>query len=320
MPDTKQGKGMAKTITGERLPQQDPIYLSDKLALDDAEELANVKNSIKEALQKLNPKWSKTKIEQETKNAMNGIVKEAIRDMKYEILALKKLYKNTHGSNWRKKEWDFSKPLSELDSAAVKLEYIEVAKNATIPLMSNRVVELHLGRRYMDPYFANSADDSGETSITKKRNGEIPKEIMHLKKLRVLNMSFNFLVGGIPEEIGDLTELQTLRLEFNHLHGNLPSELGKLKKLTEVALDHNRLEGNIDVFAGMSKLKKLNIHENKFWGNVPEQLANLSSLNRFWFYRNFLIVQKNSKIEKRVDGTKWKAKEEGEGNYKVVSA
>lgn len=77
-----------------------------------------------------------------------------------------------------------------------------------------------------------------ELNISHNRlTGALPAEIRQLKKLKILDMSYNDMTG-IPAEIGQLNDLEILNLSHNQFTG-LPYELGNLKNLKILDLSGN---------------------------------------------------------------------------------
>src|SRR5260370_31288211 len=99
-----------------------------------------------------------------------------------------------------------------------------------------------------------------------------------MKALTYLVLS-NTNLNAIPEEFGDLTQMQELYLGANQLT-QLPAGLSKLTNLTILALNNNRLSGNLSgaTFAGMTKLKYLNVSTNQLDGALPPELFALPVL------------------------------------------
>ncbi|MED6156154.1 hypothetical protein PIB30_011884 [Stylosanthes scabra] len=75
--------------------------------------------------------------------------------------------------------------------------------------------------------------------------GPIPKELMDLKALYLLNLSHNALSGQIPSSIGNLSQLESLDLSKNSLEGEIPTELANLNFLSVLNLSFNHLTGRI---------------------------------------------------------------------------
>ncbi|PIN02912.1 Leucine-rich repeat protein [Handroanthus impetiginosus] len=142
-------------------------------------------------------------------------------------------------------------------------------------------------------------------------HGEIPSWIAKLRKLIVLNLSYNKISGPIPTWLGDMPSLFVLNLTQNFLFGNLPREIGHLQgliadnasldlsslalpflfntlqynRLFNVArglkLGNNNLSGNIPEELGSLKLLQLlDLNNNKFNGHIPDKLSRLVNLER----------------------------------------
>ena len=103
--------------------------------------------------------------------------------------------------------------------------------------------------------------------------GRIPSEITGLEKLDVLGMEYNMLIGPIPSGFAD--GLYRVRLSGNNLSGPMP--IFPPSVLT-IELDDNRLSGPIDnAVANLPRLKKLNVHGNRFTGGIPASLGTVST-------------------------------------------
>ncbi|KAL4645133.1 hypothetical protein ACB092_02G214100 [Castanea dentata] len=74
---------------------------------------------------------------------------------------------------------------------------------------------------------------------------EIPKEVMSLVGLRILNLSRNHLVGPIPPNIGGMGNLESLDLSRNHLSCTMPPSMVDLNFLGTLDVSHNNLSGKI---------------------------------------------------------------------------
>ncbi|XP_059277839.1 receptor-like protein 9DC3 [Lycium ferocissimum] len=75
--------------------------------------------------------------------------------------------------------------------------------------------------------------------------GVIPKALMDLGSLWLLNLSHNNFRGYIPMELGQLNMLEVLDLSWNLLIGNIPQELTRLTFLEKLNLSQNLLVGPI---------------------------------------------------------------------------
>ena len=109
--------------------------------------------------------------------------------------------------------------------------------------------------------------------------GEIPSEIGNLSNLRNLTISWNPLTGDVPKELGNLSNLRSLDLSWNRLTGPIPTELGSLAHLDRVALQANQLTGEIPTELGsLTLLTSLDLSNNKLSGEIPTELGNLANL------------------------------------------
>lgn len=67
----------------------------------------------------------------------------------------------------------------------------------------------------------------------------VPPEIGKLKKLTVLDLSYNKLVGPLPEELGHLNKLEQLDVAHNHLTGEIPQSICELPRLKNFTYSYN---------------------------------------------------------------------------------
>ncbi|MBV5313406.1 MAG: C10 family peptidase [Prolixibacteraceae bacterium] len=137
-------------------------------------------------------------------------------------------------------------------------------------------------------YYSNSSKVSLPSEIGKlinleslsiKADGNIPKAIGNLTKLRTLDLSGGSLTGAIPDEIYSLTNLEELVLNNNQLSGSISSKIGQLTKLKRVSLWKNQLSGQLPVQIGnLVNLTDFYIAENQFSGLIPESIGNWTKL------------------------------------------
>lgn len=139
--------------------------------------------------------------------------------------------------------------------------------------------------------------------ITKIRVGPrgmtaIPPEVLKLKNLITLDLSFNH-IGFVPKEIGNLTWLSVLNLFDNQISA-LPEEIGKLTELTSLGLGKRMYATELtDMLtalpAGLGKLERLDFLDLSY-NNIkdwPLQLDNLKNLQSLIIYNNPLSVPAN---------------------------
>jgi Leucine-rich repeat (LRR) protein len=91
-----------------------------------------------------------------------------------------------------------------------------------------------------------------------------PQIFQQLKKLRVLDLSFNLITGSIPDVFDDMIHLRELNLAGNQLSGELPPSMSNLTQLENLKLYNNRLQGILPHWMGnMKQLVQLNLSKNK---------------------------------------------------------
>ncbi|XP_060199150.1 receptor-like protein kinase 7 [Lycium barbarum] len=147
-----------------------------------------------------------------------------------------------------------------------------------------------------------------------------PKVILNLTKLNWLYLSNCGLEGEIPEGIGNLTELINLELSMNHLTGEIPVGITKLKKLWQLELYENELTGKLPVgfgnltsleyfdastnylYGDLSEIRKLDhlvslqLLQNQFSGELPEELGEFKKLVNVSLYTNKFTGQLPQKL------------------------
>ncbi|KAF8017589.1 hypothetical protein BT93_H2696 [Corymbia citriodora subsp. variegata] len=112
--------------------------------------------------------------------------------------------------------------------------------------------------------------------------GFVPPHIGNLSFLREIDLGNNSFHSKIPSEFGRLLRLQKLFLDNNSFSGQIPLNLSHCSNLLALVLDYNMLEGNLPAeFGSLSKLRLLEIVVNNLMGNIPPSLGNLSSLLLF---------------------------------------
>eukprot|EP00978_Attheya_sp_CCMP212_P026037 scaffold84918_cov57-Attheya_sp.AAC.2 len=77
--------------------------------------------------------------------------------------------------------------------------------------------------------------------------------------------------------------VKEMRLSFNKVAGLMPRELSLLKDLVDMDLHGNDLQGVIpyNVLSGLKHLRSLKLHMNSFFGQIPSEMAELTSLRTY---------------------------------------
>ncbi|KAI3880565.1 hypothetical protein MKX03_008829 [Papaver bracteatum] len=109
------------------------------------------------------------------------------------------------------------------------------------------------------------------------------------RRVIMLDLSSQGLVGSISPHIGNLSFLMELILQNNSLNGDIPQQIGRLSRLTRLGLSNNSLEGEIPKnISGCSNLIQLNISRNNLLGSIPNELGYLPHLEMIQIYNNHL--------------------------------
>ncbi|KAH7316046.1 hypothetical protein KP509_21G076400 [Ceratopteris richardii] len=114
---------------------------------------------------------------------------------------------------------------------------------------------------------------SGLEQLVLSRNdhiGELPRSFNMLKRLRVLDLSWNSLQGAIPSSVLNSMEmLQKLDLSHNNLSSTIPDSISKASSLQLIDLSWNNLSGPLpDASLGkLVHLRVLQLSYNSFQGS-----------------------------------------------------
>lgn len=119
-------------------------------------------------------------------------------------------------------------------------------------------------------------------------NGTLPPEIGNLNKLINLELSDNYLSGEIPAEIGKLSKLWQLELYANELTGKIPVGFRNLTNLENFDASDNNLEGDLSELRFLNQLVSLQLFENSFSGQIPEEFGEFRRLVNLSLFSNKL--------------------------------
>ncbi|XP_057766378.1 probable leucine-rich repeat receptor-like serine/threonine-protein kinase At3g14840 [Salvia miltiorrhiza] len=120
--------------------------------------------------------------------------------------------------------------------------------------------------------------------ILKKQNlnGSLPKELVGLPSLQVIDLSRNYLDGILPPEWGSMESLWKIAVLGNRLTGPIPKELAKISALEELVLEANQFTGGIPPeFGDLPRFRKFQLTSNNLTGDLPASLAKLNTLEAF---------------------------------------
>ena len=115
-----------------------------------------------------------------------------------------------------------------------------------------------------------------------------------VERLKELVLNDNALTGGVPEFLSKMPRLKKVDLASNELSGklalSLPVYFSRMNMIEVFDVNNNDLSGYISEEWGRIKsLKELGLGGNRFTGDIPEELCNLSLLERLDLHENRLF-------------------------------
>ncbi|KAL1537029.1 LRR receptor-like serine/threonine-protein kinase HSL2 [Salvia divinorum] len=121
-------------------------------------------------------------------------------------------------------------------------------------------------------------------------SGEIPANIVNLRRLQFLSLGSNLLDGSVPEFLSDLTELTQLVLAVNPFRPSpLPENIGRLAKLEILMASMANLEGQIPESIGnLSSVKIFDVSQNSLVGEIPKSIGGMRKAEQIELYHNHL--------------------------------
>ncbi|XWS67551.1 hypothetical protein CRYUN_Cryun04dG0015900 [Craigia yunnanensis] len=126
--------------------------------------------------------------------------------------------------------------------------------------------------------------------------GQIPEGIQNPTQLQNLELSDNRLSVPIPAGIVKLNKLRQLELYNNLLSGKFPVGFGNLTSLVNFDASMNILEGDLSELRSLKNIASLQLLENHFSGEIPEEFGEFKNLVGLSLYRNKLTGQLPPKI------------------------
>ncbi|KAH7688384.1 Non-specific serine/threonine protein kinase protein, partial [Dioscorea alata] len=121
-------------------------------------------------------------------------------------------------------------------------------------------------------------------------NESIVPYLIKLSSLKTLILRSNSFHGELPlNELSSLRRLEILDLSFNMFTGDIPSMIKEWNSLTEISVSNNELSSTSFIgLCALKKLQSLDLSHNKFKGDLPLCIRNLSYLNFFDISNNQL--------------------------------
>ncbi|KAL9260171.1 putative LRR receptor-like serine/threonine-protein kinase [Drosera capensis] len=108
--------------------------------------------------------------------------------------------------------------------------------------------------------------------------GVLPKSLVNLHYLKVIDLTRNYLTGTIPREWASM-KLEYLSVIVNRLSGPIPAYLGDFKNLTYISLESNQFYGTVPAELGkLVNLQSLTLSTNNLTGQLSKELMNLTEL------------------------------------------
>ncbi|XP_047317549.1 probably inactive leucine-rich repeat receptor-like protein kinase At3g28040 [Impatiens glandulifera] len=111
-------------------------------------------------------------------------------------------------------------------------------------------------------------------------NPEFVGGIWSLSRLRLLDLSENYLSGFLPSGISFIHNLKELHLQRNQFSGLIPTDIGFCPHLTILDLSYNLFTGAPSESIGRltTSLNHLSLSNNLLTGDFPQWVGNLESL------------------------------------------
>ncbi|XP_031253104.1 putative receptor-like protein kinase At3g47110 isoform X2 [Pistacia vera] len=151
----------------------------------------------------------------------------------------------------------------------------------------------HVGANYLSGFVPSSIYNLSSiyffSVASNQLQGELPSYVgLTLRNLEVFLGGVNNFTGNIPASLPNASNLQQIELGVNGFTGSIPGSFGRLKSLVKLSFEFNRL-GNGEIgdlnfvtfLANCTNLTLLGLVENRFGGELPKSIGNLSTQLQF---------------------------------------
>ncbi|KAH9672556.1 putative receptor-like protein kinase [Citrus sinensis] len=123
-------------------------------------------------------------------------------------------------------------------------------------------------------------------SVTQNQlHGQLPSDVgLTLPNLEIFAGGVNYFTGSIPISLSNASKLQILDFSDNGLTGTIPENFGSLKSLVRLNFEISKLGSGkigdlkfLSFLANCTSLEVLGLAQNRFGGELPSSIANLST-------------------------------------------
>ncbi|XVE63998.1 hypothetical protein DITRI_Ditri07aG0065800 [Diplodiscus trichospermus] len=105
-------------------------------------------------------------------------------------------------------------------------------------------------------------------------NGNLPNELVMLRRLELIDLSYNSFSGSIPAWFGNLTTPKQIILGGNSLGGEIPREIGNLVALEIFDVQNMSLVGPVPTsIFNISSLREIYLYNNSLSGHIPDDMC-----------------------------------------------
>lgn len=148
---------------------------------------------------------------------------------------------------------------------------------------SQNALEGELPQSFYQGEKERSAMKLAELDVSHNRlTGELPRALVELENIRVINVAHNKLAGELPSEHWSTRNLIRLDVKANAFTGRVPPSLATARKLEYLDLSQNRFTSRIDLSVlTIPTLTHLDVAGNDFdWTNVAKAGASSPAASR----------------------------------------